>query len=207
MRQSPTESRHRGSWSRAELVRAVAAGLTTGTVICYSLLLGHGNGEGRPDDPPAESAGTGTLGRVSSGVSDEPPERRRGSLVGVTLEGGRSDTTLLQVRRVRAPDNRSAPKGQEWYGIRARTCRHANAGDRGRSPWSEWVVVTASGASYPGRPAPWTDFPPQQYPADGVGEGECTVGWVLVPVPRGTYRDVVRVVLRPRTANPLEWEV
>lgn len=206
MRRSPKDSRGRGSWSRAEVARAVAAGLVLGTVVCYSLLLDEGTG----DDPSGERAGTSDteqLGRVSSGLSEDPGRGRRGSKVGVTLEGRRSDTTLLQVRRVRAPEDRSAPSGQEWYGIRARTCRHADAGDRARSPWSDWVVVTRSGASYTARDTPWTDFPPQQYASDGVGPGECTVGWVLVAVPRGTYREVVRVVFRPRIAHPLEWPV
>lgn len=204
---SRTGSQHRGSRSRAELLRACAALLTTVTVVGYSVLLGHLSG-----DRTGHRSGPATLGRVSSGLAedpptDDPPAQRRSSQVGVTREGGRSDTTLLQVRRVGSPRGRSAPDGQEWLGIRARTCRHAGSGDRDRSPWSDWAVETEDGDSFRGARVPWTDFPAQQLPTDGVAEGECAVGWVLVPVPRGTSRHVAVVRYRPYSPAGLEWEV
>jgi hypothetical protein len=198
---SGTRSRHKGSRSRSEALRASAAVLTTGTVIGYSLLLGIG------DDRPGHRSGAGTLDRVSSGVAQDTDGRRHSSVVGVILEGARSDTTLLQVRKVKAPKDRAAPAGQEWYGIRARTCRHAGAGDRDRSPWSDWEIVTSDGTTYPARRVSWTDFPPQQFPTDGIAAGRCAVGWVLVAVPRGTYRNVVAVRYRSYSPAGLEWEV
>jgi hypothetical protein len=84
---------------------------------------------------------------------------------------------------------------------------HAGARASGAVPWSQWVVVTESGARYSGQRVPWSDFPPQQYATDSIGRGDCTVGWVLVEVPRRTFRQVVRVALRPNSPDVLEWAV
>ncbi|MBJ7357275.1 hypothetical protein [Nocardioides sp.] len=68
-------------------------------------------------------------------------------------------------------------------------------------------MVTGSGLSYAGERVPWDDFPPQQYSTDEVAPGECNVGWVLVSVPRGSFREVVTVAFRPFTAGAVEWAV
>ena len=95
----------------------------------------------------------------------------------------------------------------EWYGIRARTCMHADAGRGGGVPWSAWVVVTDSGTRYPARRVAWDDFPRQQYATTSIAPGRCNTGWVLVAVPRGTSRDIAVVTLTMGNAKALEWSV
>ncbi len=196
-----SESRHR--WhgrergSAAVRVSALASVVITGVVVGLPVALGpstSGPGGAEPDASATSTAPT-------------PDSPVVASEVGQTRGGANSDTTLLQVRKVLAPADRSAPEGREWFGIRARTCMHPDARASGRVPWSAWVVATESGLSYAGERVPWDDFPPQQYSTSEVAPGECNVGWVLVSVPRGSFREVVAVAFRPFTAGAVQWAV
>jgi hypothetical protein len=188
----------------------VASVVITAAVIGYSMLVGNANEErGTAGDTVTSGVTSGVAGiRKVADTAAELASRGEGaSQLGETRHRPNSDTTLLQVRKVFDPDGRTAPAGMEWYGIRARTCMHADARASGSVPWSQWVVVTESGKRYTGREAEWTDFPPQQYSTDRVGPGKCNVGWVLVEVPRGPFREVVMVAFRPSSPDVLEWAV
>jgi len=193
MSQAGRRRRERGSG--AVRVSAAAAVVITATVVGLSTAAGPGGEEGRPAQD-----------RSTVDAAPEPTAAVP-SQVGETRRGANADTTLLQVRKVLAPEGRTAPEGQEWYGVRARTCMHTDAHASGGVPWSEWVVVTDAGLSYNGRKAPWADFPPQQYSTAPVRLGRCNVGWVLVAVPRGTFRHVDTVEFRPHSPDKPTWAV
>ena len=144
-------------------------------------------------------------------TGDEPdpetptPDAERPSEVGETRFGVNADTTLLQVRHIRPSSAHAPPPGQEWFGIRARTCLHPEARPSGGLPWSSWGVVDGAGTRYLGSPASWDDYPPQQLPTSGLQPGECNLGWVLIALPKGTSERIETVVFRPRSSAPAEW--
>jgi hypothetical protein len=194
---SEAQRGHRRADRGSGAVRVSASAAVAITAAVIGLSTAAGPGTPRP----------GAVDDTLSTAPDPTTAASQASEVGETRVGANSHTTLLQVRKVLAPTDRSAPEGQEWYGIRARTCMHADAHGSGGVPWAEWVVETDIGISYAGRRVPWTDFPPQQYSTDGVRRGKCNVGWVLVAVPRGTFRDVVKVRFRPHSADKPTWAV
>ena len=209
MSESRKRSRHGERGSAAVRVSAACAFGITGAVIGFSMLVGNGTvNDGGITDHRGDvtSRGTGTPDMTATGAAPAS-SRRVTSEVGDTRHGANTDTTLLQVRKVLAPPGRTAPAGMEWYGIRARTCVDADARASGGVRWSDWAAVTDSTTRYPGRRVAWDDFPPQQYSTDGIDPGTCHVGWVLVAIPRGTFRDVTMVTFRPTSPDPLEWAV
>ena len=191
---------------------AAVAFVITCTVVGYSVVTGGGTASLADDDTSVvtsglTSGGTGGGAEGSNAAASAAPREEAATELGETRSRANSDTTLLQVRKVLAPADRSAPKGQEWYGIRARTCMHADADASGDVSWSEWVVSTSTGLSYSGRRTDRTDFPPQQYSTNGIGSGRCTVGWILVVVPRGSFQKVVSVTFRPTSPDKITWAV
>ena len=190
---------------RAGGVLAAATALVGTAVILYSMLPAEGSpGAGRDEGIESrtpEDADPSIAAFTRTNAPDETTE------VGQERSGDSSDTVLLQVRKVLAPTGRTAPTGREWFGIRARTCMNDGAARSGELRWSGWAVVTDTNRSYAGRAAPWTDFPDQQYGSPGLDGGACQVGWILVSVPRGTFRHVVEVDYRPGNPDGLTWQV
>lgn len=129
------------------------------------------------------------------------------SQVGETRRGENADTTLLQTRSIKPPRDRRPGPGEEWFGIRARTCLRGDASPSGGLPWSSWAVVDATGQRYFASEPPWDDFPPQQLPTTGLQPGACNVGWVLIAVPTGSSARIEQVLFRPRTPEPAVWAV
>jgi len=164
------------------------------------------------DEPQYLGASQHTA-QESPGADETPPEiptetnAPNVSEVGQTRAGENSDTTLLQTRLIHPPADRLPPSGEEWFGIRARTCLHPGASPSGGLPWSSWAVVDGQGSRYRGSDAPWADYPPQQLPTTGLRAGACHVGWVLVAVPEGAGKRIETVVFRLRSPNPAEWAV
>ncbi len=120
--------------------------------------------------------------------------------MGETFEGKRSDTTLLQVRRIRPPDGLESEPDEEWLGLRVEMCRNDDTRPSGRLRLSSWQAQDGTGVTYAGAESPWEDFPAQQLPRTSIQPGDCNVGWVLVSVPPGTTRTIVQVAFRPSAA-------
>ena len=160
-------------------------------------------------DPSVETSATATpKTKESSAVPPAAsPSEQAPSQIGEVRTGDHADTTLLQIRKIVAPADRQPPSGQEWFGLRARTCLQDDARRSGALPWNSWAVTSALGESYVGEEVPFDDFPPEQFPTTGLDAGECSVGWVLIATPRGTYKDVTRVTFRPGTPGAADWTV
>jgi hypothetical protein len=192
---------------RAGRVLAAATLTVTAAVFSYSMLPATGApGEGdQAKRTPADTVDA-TIAAYEAPASRTVKVDAR-TEVGQERTSEHSDTVLLQIRRVAAPAGRKPATGREWFGIRARTCMHTGASRSGELGWSGWAIVTDANRSYSGRTAPWTDFPGQQYTSRGLAAGECQVGWVLIAVPRGTFRHVVEVCYRPGNPDGLTWRV
>jgi hypothetical protein len=190
------KNRHR---ARRALVPAIAQ--VVGPLVMLALVVATGfyalGGDGAGDNAQADPPRQLSTQREAPSVGE----------VGQTRSREEADTTLLQVRKILAPQDRQAPAGQEWFGIRARTCMHADARASGRLAWSTWVVTTQEGRVYRGAAVPWKDFPPQQLPTTPIQPGECQVGWVLVEVPKGTFKTVDNVSLRLGGATVARWAI
>jgi hypothetical protein len=129
------------------------------------------------------------------------------SEVGETRSGENADTTLLQVRRVAAPAGLEPSTGNEWLGIRAKTCVHADASPSGEVGWSSWQVVDDQDETFRGDDAQFDDFPAQQFESTRIQPGTCNLGWVLIAVPEGAFRSIESVVFRPNAPEPAQWAV
>jgi hypothetical protein len=190
----------------AWIVGLVAVILTLLFVEVFYLLVVHGEPEysaqGRGATQPAQPDTSGTPSQTPT-ATDAPVA----SEVGQTRTGENADTTLLQTRRIHPPADRRPGPRKEWFGIRARTCVHADARPSGGLPWSSWAVIDTRGQRYLGSAPPWDDYPDQQLPTTGIRAGQCHVGWVLVAIPRGAFAQVEQVVFRPRGPRPAEWAV
>lgn len=197
-----SQHRHRAQ-VRRRLVSTIAQIL--GPLVMLAVVVGVGF-YALGGDPGADDARAADPGR-----SVEPAAARPDGAgvveVGQTRSREQSDTTLLQVRKVLAPAGRRAPAGQEWFGIRARICMHADARTSGRVTWFSWVIVDDSGTEFRGAPLPWDDFPPQQLPTTRIEPGACSVGWVLIEVPEPTYQKIVTVTFRTGGSAASVWLV
>lgn len=164
-----------------------------------SLVLNNPGQETPPREPSAQASPT-------SDPSGSPTSDVATPQIGETRVGENADTTLLQVRKLQPPPDRAPPVGEEWFGIRAQTCMHTDASPSGGLPWSSWAVEDDLGQEYVGRTAPWDDYPAQQFPTTGIEPGACNLGWVLVAVPKGTSRSLVKVIFRA-AEPPAEWAI
>lgn len=189
---------------RSGHVLAATTVVVGAAVIAYSVFPANGASPNRPHTAAPDQAAAPV---VDLSVAAFTRPATTASEIGEdrTTPGG--DTTLLQVRKVLAPAGRTAPAGREWYGIRARTCLRSDVARSGSTGWSDWAVVTDEGRRYAGRTAAWKDFPAQQYRSPGLRGGECLTGWVLVAVPRGTFRHVTQVAYRPGDLDALTWQI
>jgi hypothetical protein len=154
------------------------------------------------EDPTTEPTQTQDTPTPSPSPTDDGP-----SEVGQTRAGENADTTLLQVRKVVAPSGSEPSAGEEWFGLRAETCVHADASPSGAVGWSSWLAVDNDGEKYRGTEAPFDDFPPQQFATTRIQPGECNTGWILIAVPEGASRTIETVVFRPNAPEPAEWAV
>ena len=178
--------------------------------------------QNQPDEPIAEDPpGTDVTSSATGAPDTEPsaspspspsesasaPPAAAAMSIGETFVGENSDTTLLQVRKIRPPEGREPEPGQVWLGIRASTCMHADAAPSGTLRLSSWVAENGQRQRFPGVDSPWDDYPAQQYSASAVQPGSCNVGWLLVPLPEGEHKQVEKVIFRPESTQPAEWTV
>ena len=189
----------------AAVVAVVALLAVLMAEVIYLLVLHEEPGYPTVAQAPAAAAET----TEGSPDPESPPddETPTPSEVGETRFADNADTTLLQIRHIRPPSAYAPPGGAEWYGVRARTCLHADARPSGGLPWSSWAVADRDGTRYLGSEPPWDDYPAQQLPTTGLQPGRCNLGWVLIALPEGTSRRISAVLFRPRSATPAEWAV
>ena len=160
-----------------------------------------------PSTVSAEPTATGTPTTSESTSPTASPSTDTPSEVGQTRAGENSDTTLLHVRKVVAPAGREPGAGREWLGIRAETCVHPDAAPSGAVGWSSWLAATDAGTTYRGEDAPWDDFPPQQFGGIRIEPGDCNVGWILIAIPEGAWKQIESVTFRPKAPEPATWAV
>ena len=204
-----------GLWRDPLEVTVLLVALLLAAVTWGLVLLEWGDEGGEPDGGEPQVAVDSSSATPEPATPSTPTESPSSSAspepgsseVGETRSEGTTRTTLLQVRKVSAPEGREADQGEEWVGVRARICVEPGGATTGNIGWSSWAVVDESGGQYAGEAPPWDDFPAEQLVSTGVGAGDCLAGWVLIEVPRGTFPAVASVVLHPQSETPAAWAV
>lgn len=207
--------RHRRgpSVGAAGLVVALAAG-AAGVVSC-----GADSPEPTPQDPSTfdPHQGVAPTAPVEEGELPEPgptdlsgldEDDRALALREEHVVGG-DHTTLLEVRRL-VPEPGDAPgpgAGQVWVGVRVRTCFESELDRQLEIGSYSFSVVDEDSFSYPGIQPGHAGWPVPQYPGYGrLAPGQCTSGWVAIPVPEGVTP--ISVVQSAVTGGPVaEWTV
>jgi hypothetical protein len=172
------------------------------------------NAAGSSYDPqlgvdPTVSVEPGEL--PTAGPTDLSPleEDARGLAVGQEYVAGGNHTTLLEVRRPLSSPGEAPPAGagRVWVGARLRTCFESELDRQLEIGSYTFSAVTTDSMSYPGIQPPDAGWPVPQYPGYGrLAPGQCTSGWVAIPVPAdATLTSIVQSAV---TKVPLdEWLV
>lgn len=203
---------------RALVALGIVGAVGVGTVSCASDGPADQDGpeqeSGSSYDPqlgvdrtaPVEEGQLPTSGPTDlSGLDDDA----RGLPPGEEHVVGGNHTTLLEVRRP-LPSPADAPRpgpGQEWVGARVRTCfvsEHDRQLEIGSYLFS---AVSEDSVSYPGVQPEAAVWPVPQYPGYGrLAPGQCTSGWIAIPVPTGV--PLTSIVQSAVTKDPVsEWAV
>lgn len=105
-------------------------------------------------------------------------EARPPLAVGTAATTDEASTTLLQVKR-RMQGGPRPPAGQEWLGLRVRTCANDAAAEIG---WYQFAAYGPGGERYPG--VTWDDpaWPDPSYPEGELEAGDCAEGWIVAAV-------------------------
>lgn len=99
------------------------------------------------------------------------------------------------------------PRGQEWVGVDARTCFDSEEERQLEVGSYLFSVLSADNRRYPGIQPQGPDWPLPQYPGYGrISPGQCTRGWVAIPVPVRETIDVV-VAFAGRDLPVAAWSV
>jgi hypothetical protein len=133
----------------------------------------------------------------------------RGLALGGEYVVGGNHTTLLEVRRP-LPSSGDAPRpgpGREWVGARAMTCFESELDRQLEIGSYLFSAVSEESISYPGIQPVDARWPLPQYPGYGrLAPGQCTNGWIAIPVPVGVT--LTSIVQSAVTGDPVsEWTV
>ncbi|MDQ4055614.1 MAG: hypothetical protein M3237_23375 [Actinomycetota bacterium] len=139
-----------------------------------------------------------------SGLDDD-----RALALGEEYVVGGNHTTLLEVvRPLRSPGDAPGPgPGREWVGARATTCFESELDRQLEIGSYLFSAVSEDSISYPGIQPEEAQWPLPQYPGYGrLAPGQCTSGWIAIPVPVGVT--VTSIVHSAVTGDPVsEWRV
>lgn len=195
------------------VVAAVSA-LTMGLVACTSGPDEPPGGAATPSDPqigidptvPVEEGELPEAGPTDLAGLDQDA---RGLALGDEYVVGGNHTTVLEVRRP-LPSPGDAPRpdpGHEWAGARVRTCFETEQNLQLEIGSYLFSAVSDDSYSYPGVQPEDARWPLPQYPGYGrLAPGQCTSGWIAMPVPTGAT--LTSIVQSAVTTDPVsEWTV
>lgn len=133
----------------------------------------------------------------------------RGLALGEEYVVGGNHTTLREVRRP-LPSPGEAPSsgpGRDWAGARVTTCFESDLDRQLEIGSYLFSAVSEDSISYPGIQPEGARWPLPQYPGYGrLAPGQCTSGWIAIPVPVGVT--LTSIVQSAVTADPVsEWTV
>ncbi|RHW22793.1 hypothetical protein D0Z08_31110 [Nocardioides immobilis] len=122
---------------------------------------------------------------------------------------GGNHTTLLEVRRPLPSygDDPGPGPGREWVGARVSTCFESELDRQLEIGSYLFSAVSEHSISYPGVQPEDAGWPVPQYPGYGrLAPGQCTSGWIAIPVPVGAT--LTSIVQSAVTTDPVsEWTV
>lgn len=194
------------------------------TVVAVCAASCEADAPGGPDEPSERSEssfdpqlGVDPTAPVKEGELPEPgpidlaelDDDARGLTLGEEHVVGDNHTTLLEVRRP-LPSSAGAPRppsGHEWAGARASTCFESDLDRQLEIGSYLFSAVGEDAFSYPGVQPKDVWWPLPQYPGYGrLAPGQCTSGWVAIPVPVGA--SLTAIVQSSVTREPVaEWSV
>lgn len=202
---------------RSRLVSIAVAGILVGAVSCSSDEPDQERQGGESGSSYDPQLGVDATAPVEEGELPEPgptdlgglDDDARGLAPGEEHVVGGNHTTLLEVRRP-LPSSADAPRpgpGHEWVGARVRTCFESEHDRQLEIGSYLFSAVSEDSVSYPGIQPEAAAWPVPQYPGYGrLAPGQCTSGWVAIPVPQDAR--LTSIVQSAVTKDPVsEWTV
>lgn len=193
----------------------MAVALATGVASCGSDPTEEPDPAGRSETSFDSHFGVDPTVPVEEGDLPEPgptdltdlDEDSRDLSLGEEHVVGGNHTTLLEIRRpLTAPDDAPRPgAGHEWAGVRVRTCFESELDRQLEIGSYLFSAVSDDSYSFPGIQPEDLGWPVPQYPGYGrLAPGQCTSGWIAIPVPVDVT--LTAVVQNAVTMEPVsEW--